>query len=354
MRALLSAVILLCAGTALAGDDDIATLRADGHLTVHSAIAPGANVVPGQKLGLTIEIATDSWFSGGTRIKIPEVAGLVILQTGQFAANATERRDGVTWVVQRWTLDIYPQQAGNFTVGPIPLQIQIGDSAGNVEGGTTSPAVSFSVAVPEALEQADFWVAAPQFSVAEAFDRDLEGLEPGDAFERTITFEGSDTMAMMLPAFEAGEIPGLAGYPAPPVLDNYNNRGEVRARRVQSISYVVEAAGEYLLPGQDFFWWDTSSGELRLVSLPANKIHIAGSTAAGAHYGRQRLETRTLAIAAGSLALLGLVAWLLLHYRPWRWLEALAKPAGRFWALVKSLGRPVLPERLNPENNAGD
>lgn len=346
MKALLTALLLLSASLVLAADEDIAALRENGNLTVRSSIKPDTNLVPGQKLSLTIEIATDNWFSGGTRIRIPEVAGLVILQTGQFAANATERRQGNTWVVQRWTLDVYPQQAGDFTVGEIRLDIQVGGGDGNVEGSTTSPPISFSVAVPEPLAQAGFWVAAPQFSVTEEFDRTPEGLVPGDAFERTITFEGIDTMAMMLPAFEAEDLQGLASYPAPPVLDNYNNRGEVRARRVQSISYVVEAPGNYLLPARDFFWWDTREDKLRLLSLPAREIHIAGKAARGNHPGNKKLKAWTM--AAGGIALLGLVAWLLLHYRPWRRLEILAEPAGRFWSRLKSLGRPALPERLNP------
>jgi hypothetical protein len=354
MKALLSALVLSCASLALAGDDDIAALREGGQLTVSSYIAPNANLVPGQKLSLTIEIATDSWFSGGTRIKIPEVPGLVILQTGQFAANATERRGGATWVVQRWTLDVYPEQAGEFRVGPIPLEVQVGGGEGNLVGTTTSPPVTFTVALPEPLAQADFWVAAPRFSASQVFDRELEGLVPGDAFERTITFEGIDTMAMMLPAFQAGELPGLASYPAPPVLDNYNNRGEVRARRVQSISYVVESPGDYLLPGRDFFWWDTGSGELRLVSLPATEIHIGGSAAAGGRPGHKSLETRIIAIGAGGLILLGLITWLLLHYRPWRWLDVLAEPADRLWALLQSLGRPAMPEKLNPGSSAAE
>jgi oxygen tolerance protein BatD len=363
MRLLLATVLLICSSATLADDDAIAALREAGKLTVESAIEPDSKVVPGQKLGLTIKIATDGWFSGGTRIKIPEVPGLVILQTAQFAANATERRGSDTWVVQRWTLDVYPQQAGSFTIGPIALQVQVqvqvGGGGGNVEGNTTSPPVSFTAAVPDALQQAQFWVAAPQFSAEQSFDRELEGLLPGDAFERTITFEGSDTMAMMLPAYQAEELTGLAGYPAPPVLDNYNNRGEVRARRVQSISYVVEAPGNYLLPGRDYFWWDTSSGELQLVSLPATEILVAGNSTAVTGAKRKRLQPRTIAIGVGGLALLGLLAWLLLRYRPWQWLDILAEPVGRLWDLLQTLRRPALPERLNPgrfnpDNNAGE
>ena len=49
--------------------------------------------------------------------------------------------------------------------------------------------------------------------------------------------------SMMLPTFSAESLPGLVAYPAPPVLDNSNNRGQIRASRSERISYVVQAEG---------------------------------------------------------------------------------------------------------------
>ena len=107
----------------LAFGSSIEELEASGHLHIESALTPQNGIVPGQKVTLTLEIATDRWFAGGTRIGIPEVPGLVILQTEQFASNASETHNGQTWAIQRWTLDVFPQRAGDFTIGPIPLQL---------------------------------------------------------------------------------------------------------------------------------------------------------------------------------------------------------------------------------------
>ena len=60
-----------------------------GDLTVSTALSPPTDIVPGQHLRLLIEVATTRWFTGGTRIDIPEVPGLVVLQTEQFASNAS-------------------------------------------------------------------------------------------------------------------------------------------------------------------------------------------------------------------------------------------------------------------------
>ena len=87
-------------------------LLASGALTIDTRLDEPGTLVPGQRAKMIVEIATNTWFTGGTRIRLPEVAGLVILQTDQFAANASESRGGQSWVIQRWTIDIYPQQAG--------------------------------------------------------------------------------------------------------------------------------------------------------------------------------------------------------------------------------------------------
>ena len=255
-------------------------LLAAGQLEVEAGMTTGGALVPGRKLTLGITLATDRWFSGGTRISLPEVPGLVIVQSEQFAANASERRGDQDWVLQRWALDVYPQREGEFTIPPLALRVKVnaGD-AGDVEGALSSPPVSFTVTLPAALAAVTQWVAAPEFSVSQRFDRSLEGLQVGDAFEREIVFEASDVLAMMLPTYTAQGLPGLAAYPAPPVLDQSSNRGLSRASRTERISYVVQAQGQYQLPAADFFWWDTSRDELQVLSLPATTISVGSGAA---------------------------------------------------------------------------
>jgi hypothetical protein len=327
-------------------------LRAQGRLQIDSAVSPTGQLVPGQKTLLTLEIATDRWFGGGTRIAIPEVPGLVILQTEQFASNASENRNGQSWVIQRWNLDIYPQRAGEFSIPPIELSLTVNAGASeNVEGKLYSPPTAFSVVIPPALEQAQDWVASPRFSVSQQFDRSLEGLQPGDAFERTIAFEADDVMAMMLPEVAVQKIPGLGVYPSPPVLANNNNRGQSLARRSQSISYIVEAQGQYQLPAMEFFWWDTTSGSLQLLSLPQTSITVGAGVPQDEKPAQPRSARIWLLVAAG-VFIAGALVWL--THQMWRWLP-LARLKAALLALrqrLQAIRQPALPEHLNPGSNA--
>lgn len=340
---------------------DISELQAGGHLKVTASLAPAGNIVPGEKVTLSLKIATDSWFSGGTRISLPEVPGLVILQTEQFASNASESRGGKNWVIQRWSLDVYPQRAGEFTLPPFAARVKLNDGEGaEVEGKVFSPPLDFTVTVPDSLAEleqgAEQWVAAPAFEVRQSFDKSLDNLRVGDAFEREIIFEASDVLAMMLPAFGAEAIPGLAAYPSPPSLNNSNNRGETRASRSQRISYVVETGGSYQLPARDFFWWDTTSDQLRLLSLPATEFTVgAGLADATKATGKlPDISPRQVLVGALGLAVFAGLLWLAWKLVPRLPLTRFRAGLARLWRKARDLRKPALPQNLNPGSSAGD
>lgn len=355
-----AALLLLLCWAGIAGSADEVTLQQlvdEGRLELDARLTPDAGVVPGQKMTLTVEIATERWFSGGTRLSLPEVPGVVILQTEQFASNASERRGDQNWVLQRWTLDVYAQRPGDFTLPPVTARVKINaDGAGDVEGALETPPLNFSAALPDALAGIEQWVAAPEYTVSQSFDRSLEGLQMGDAFEREIVFAASDVMAMMLPTFSAENLPGLAAYPAPPVLDNSNNRGQIRASRTERISYVVQAEGEYQLPAADFFWWDTSRAELKVLSLPATTITVGAGVAGGNDKPKYMpsFSPRQWLLSAGGLGLLAVLLWLGGRYLPRLPLSRLGSALAAVRGKIRQLRKPALPERLNPGNSAGE
>lgn len=321
-------------------------LHAAGHVELRTYLSPAQDIVPGQKVSLVVEVATDSWFVGGTRLYAPEVPGLVILQNDRFASNATELRGGQTWVLQRWTLDVFAQRKGNFRIPPVRVHAQVSDgSAGAIAGDLYTAPAALAVSVPPALASAPSWVAAPAFSVTQHFDRDVEALQVGDAVQREIVVQATEVMAMMLPVPEVREAAGLAVYPAPPKLENRNNRGATVATRTQQISYVAEEAGQFILPAQEFFWWDTARRQLQLVTLSRVDI-VVGGIGAVTGRGSESTFARSLEpgiILAALVFIVGLLA--LLRDAPRARVRAyLGATAHR----IRALRKPALGEHLNP------
>jgi len=335
-----------------------ADLLEAGRLEISAELRPADNIVPGQGVELLVSIATDRWFTSGTRLEIPEVPGLVILQTNDFASNASENRSGQSWVIQRWSLEVYPQRSGTFTVPPISTRVSVNDSSdGIVSGVLLTPSVQFEANVPTALARVDHWVAAPVFNVSQRFDRELDNLAVGDAFEREIVFKAEGVMAMMLPTFDAEEIQGLAAYAQPSALNNNSNRGTTLATRVEHITYIVEEQGQYQLPALDYYWWDTTRGELQLRFLEAVDIVVgkgtAGKTSAASERPWINVSRAELLIYSAALALVMAIGWLLytrLPTFPWKRITA---PIKHTWHQLNQMRKPALPARLNPDNNAG-
>lgn len=248
-------------------------LRAADKLRVSTWVEPEAGIVLGQEVRLVIEVSTPRWFAGGTRIKAPEVDGLVILRRNDFAINLSRREGADTWVIQRWELELYPQREGNFALPPVRLQLAVNDEdAGIVRGEIQTGPLAFSAATPEAMRGIERWLATPSLQISQGLDRDPAALVPGDAFTRTLEIRATHVTSMMLPEPAFTTPAGLAAYPDLPELSDRSNRGEATAIRRQSITYVVVEPGQYQLPGVELPWWNTATGQRETAVLPTLAI----------------------------------------------------------------------------------
>jgi len=252
-------------------------------LRINSWLEPVENLVQGQQVYLQIEIATSLKWQGGTTIDHVEIKDAIVLQRENFSVNSVRKQDGKSWLVQLWTLVVYPQTAGDFYLPEIAVNVAIIDDDGNKAAGQIkTPKLGFSVSTNANIENAitnnegekSEWVATPSFSIKESFDHSLEDIKPGDAIARTLVFNAKDLPAMMLPAMKVEELAGVAIYSQPAKLVDKVNRGDYLAQRTEVHTYVVETAGDYLLPEQVYYWWNTQTQSLETVLLPEYKLHV--------------------------------------------------------------------------------
>ena len=256
-------------------------------VVVKAWVDPAENIITSQQLMLNIEVATPSYFVGGTRIVRPEIADAIVLQREVFAVNSTRRVDGETWAVQLWTMTIYPQRAGMFDVPQIRVEATIALPDGQPQQRyAQTEAVQFEVRDPSGIPSSDIprsdipsnktWLATSSFSVTEEYDGALDNLKIGDSVTRVIKFKANNLAAMMLPEIgfpSRGD--GLAIYPKPPTLNDRVNRGEYLAERIETISYVVEKPGTFVLPERQFYWFDLDANEFKVEVLPELSISTA-------------------------------------------------------------------------------
>lgn len=255
----------------------LAELQQADRLRIKTWIEPAEGIVARQQLKLQIEVATDKWFSGGTRIGHFEVEDAVVLQRENFALNSTRTEGDKSWTVQQWTLVVYPQRSGLFKIPAIPLNLSLtGDDLEPIKGQVQSQPLQFTAAQPGAMQGIETWVATSRFEVSETYDKSLEDLRPGDALRRTVSISADNLPAMMLPRLRTSDITGIAIYTKPAQLADKINRGEYRAERTQQLTYVFENPGEYQLPAETFYWWNLENGSLETITLAAQDLQVSG------------------------------------------------------------------------------
>ena len=277
LRSLIVTVLILWSGL-LFGEASLQALIDEGQLVISQNLQP-ENPVVGEEVTLAIEISTNRWFAGGTRLKPEQNDAMLVLQRQQLATNSSALKAGATWVVQLWELSLFPQHEGLLFTPQVDLLIKINTESGVVEGTYQLPSLPLTVSLPAALAAIDNRVASPAFSVERRFDRELQGLQAGDAFTMTIELRAENTLAMMLPAIKLAAIDGLAIYPQSPVLINDSNRGNKIAIRTETINFVVEKNGSYQLPAMRFAWWNTQANSLQEEQLEAVDFSSSGAMA---------------------------------------------------------------------------
>ena len=254
----------------------IAVMEQD-NLRINNWLDPVEELVTGQQISLQIEISTALKWQGGTTIDHVEIKDAIVLQREKFSVNSVRNEEGKSWLVQLWTLVIYPQSTGDYYLPEIAVNVAVVDNDGNTAAGQIkTPKLGFSVLTNPNIDNAE-WIATPSFSIEESFDHSLEDIKAGDAIARTLVFNAKDLPAMMLPSMALEKLSGIATYSQPPKLVDKVNRGDYLAQRTEVHTYVIETSGDYLLPEQVYYWWNTQTKSLEKIVLPEYTLHVAST-----------------------------------------------------------------------------
>ncbi len=264
-----------CALLALVGLS--ASAFAQSQPVVRTGVQP-RSVVVGQPVTLDVDVFVPTYFVGAPRFPALEVKDAVVVFLDTGGENLTEKIGDADYAGQRRSYLIYPQRPGDFEVPAFEVKVRFAVD-GQPSPRTPVPARSrrFTATLPEAARGLEHFVATPLFELGESTDRPTEGLKVGESFTRTITMTATDAFAMMLPPLSFPPLDGLGVYPAQArVSDTSGERGETRVgKRVESVTYALQRAGEYRLPAIELDWWDTAARRVRRASLPEVVFSVA-------------------------------------------------------------------------------
>lgn len=256
-----------------------------------SSIGTTGDIWTGQKVTWVVELIVPGFFSGTPAYDLPDMPGLLILPPEGSPTVGSEQNGGIDGTVQRYEFSVFAQRAGTFRIPPMAVRLAFKKNPldANPAARTVEvPEVSFAVNLPPGAEKLGMVLSARDLKVEENWHPQPGRAKTGDTFTRTITYEASDIPGMAFPPFPAPEIEGLGVYRKTPEVLDQADRGELRGRRRETITYVCEKPGRYTIPASQMTWWNIGDRKLETIEFPKQSIQVAGTalrTRSGRSFG---------------------------------------------------------------------
>ena len=203
-----------------------------------------------------------------------------ITRLPERATQPLTRRIGTaSWSGLSRTWEIIPQRAADYDLGAPEIAIAYADpdTGKPVESRLAMPDIAFSATVPPGATGMDPFLPASALKLSATLDGLPKNPCPGDAFTLTLTAAAVGPPAILLPPLGAGIATpvGLRAYPEESALTDVpgDRGGPPTATRTEQVTYVIEAPGDFTLPGLSLDWWNTATSKLSPVLSSAILHH---------------------------------------------------------------------------------
>ena len=118
---------------------------------------------------------------------------------------------------------------------------------------------------------------------------------------------------MAFPSFPAAPIEGLGIYRKDPEIFDHSERGELQGERRDTITYVCQRVGHFVIPAVRLTWWDLDSKRLRTIEFPSRQLEVVPnpairSTAGQPDVAANRSYWLPLLLVVGAVCI-GLLLW---------------------------------------------
>jgi len=308
LRSSLLLVFLLAAGPLAAADS------LHGEIRLLSAREEAGWV--GQEAEIYLELWSDGYSFGDQLFLLPEIKGGYLLQADSSTVKLSENRDGGQWLGLRYTLLLYPQRAGRLVVPA--FEVSFSSRAGYDQEASEfkfqTEALEIETRLPPGADSSGLIVTSSSFSMQSSWkprQPDADGLlelKVGDALTLEVLREAQDVPGMVFAPLPDLRVAGLAVYPGNPRVDDRVNRGSLTGTRNDSVTFVCEQEGRFVIPELRFQWWDPEKEQLAEKVIPSLTLEVAVNPVFSNNSGSASGTGRSIYSWAGLILALALVA----------------------------------------------
>lgn len=250
-------------------------------IILRAAVTPEKAWV-GQKVVLHVDVLAKNGWAQLKKVGNTEVDGAYLLRLETQGTRLSEMIDGDSYTGQRYEFMLFAQRDGKLTVSPAPVDVEVkawGTGGGTLVERMMLPAAEFVARTPPGAEGLRGLISTSDLSARQKWEPETDSLQIGDALKRSITLRADDVSGMAFVPLRHKKIEHLGIYPGEPVVEDRFARGNLTGTRVETVTYVVEHAGEIEIPDIEFSWWDVGASELKHVVLPGLSLFVTASTA---------------------------------------------------------------------------
>ncbi|MDB6143549.1 MAG: hypothetical protein JWP80_2593 [Pseudomonas sp.] len=270
MKGLLMLVCCLLSGAAWADEPE---LRVQAHLN------PADSAVVGATVQLQLDVLVDSWFTSAPQLPDLNLPGAQVTPPGGEAQHLTETLDGKPFFGLRYTYLITPSVAQGFDIPELSVHVTPGQATHELTA--QSEPISFTAHQPPGFNPGEPVLVAQALRFTQQLNKGGNPLNVGDSVTRVLTLEADGAQALSLPVPELVDLPGLHRYlNAPQVSALDDGRGHLTGgQRIDSATYRIDKAGDYRLPAVQLKWWDASTHQARISTLPGLAFEASSGSA---------------------------------------------------------------------------
>jgi hypothetical protein len=295
-----------------------ALCAADEGVVLRASIEPKAGIWVGQQVRLLIDVLGRDGWAQIHKFHPFEVSGASVLQVDSQGTRLTDTVSGATWTGQHYEWLVFPQRAGAITIPPIVVDVETKDLATQKVmpvPNQKTPALAFQAALPPGADQERSLISTIRLEARQTLEPSTVAFKVGDALKRSISLRAAAISGMAFEPVQYAPVSGIGIYPSEPVVQDAVDRGSlVEGRRTESVTYVFEREGNFVLPDVTVTWWDLEEKRLHREILPGPHVRVVlagprptsgdGASAPAAHSWPQWLGI----VAAVGVAAVG--AWL--------------------------------------------
>ena len=206
---------------------------------------------------------------------------LVIEKLGEDRSYPASHNGKRYQVVER-NYALLPQASGAIHIDPIEFEGQL---AGRSQFGfdpfgsgrrvrVESDPIGLQVKPIPTSFSGEHWLPAKQLALTAHWSQTLPEFRAGEPITRVIGITATGLAASQLPEIEMPLPAGVRSYRDQPVLLARAERGGIISEREDKVAIIPERPGILRLPAVEIPWWNTTTDQLEIASLPAVEIAV--------------------------------------------------------------------------------